>query len=149
MNHNTKIIEQLPEMFRKKICRVLKHFLPALNNSAFKVQSKGLQQRHLYRCVVKLAHQKCWAGMSILPVKELLPWLIQQRELQKLRDSLAGYSDAGNSIILVGHTNTKVTLEIQITLSLPRELALQNSFGMMYISVLSKLLMSCRLGYRT
>lgn len=87
--------------------------------------------------------------MLILPVRELLPWLIQQRELQKLRDSLAGYSDAGNSIILVGHTNTKVTPEIQITLSLPRELALQNSFGMMYISVLSKPLMSCRLGCRT
>lgn len=62
---------------------------------------------------------------------------------------MAEDSDTGNLIILVGHTKTKVTLEIQITSSLPRELALQNSFDMMYILVLSKSPMSHRLFCRT
>lgn len=57
--------------------------------------------------------------------------------------------DTGDLIILVDHTKTKVTLEIQITSGLPRELALQNSFDVMYISVLSKSLMSHRLFCRT
>lgn len=62
---------------------------------------------------------------------------------------MAEDSDTDNFIILVGHTITRVTLEIWITTSLPRELALQNSFDMMYTSVLSKLLMSHGLFCRT
>lgn len=62
---------------------------------------------------------------------------------------MAEESDTDDLIILVGHTITRVTLEIQITTSLPRELALQNSFDMMYISVLSKSPMSHGLFCRT
>lgn len=62
---------------------------------------------------------------------------------------MAEDSDTGNLIILVGHTKTKVTLEIQITSGLPRELVLQNSFDMMYIFVLSKPLMIQGLFCRT